>query len=59
LEELSANHVQNLLLDINGPNALGRLLVGSLLGDMVSYYLAILRDRNPSSTESLNRVKIG
>ena len=59
LEELSANHVQNLLLDINGPNALGRLLVGSLLGDMVSYYLAILRDRNPSSTKSLNRVKIG
>lgn len=59
LDELSANHVQNLLLDIDAPNTLGRLLVGSLLGDMVSYYLAILRDRDPSSTESLNRVKIG
>ena len=59
LDELSANHVQNLLLDIEAPNALGQLLVGSLLGDMVSYYMAILRDRDPASTEFLNRVKIG
>jgi glucose/mannose-6-phosphate isomerase len=59
LDELSANHVQNLLLEIEGPNTLGRMLVGSLLGDMVSYYMAILRERNPSATDSLNRVKIG
>jgi len=59
LDELSANHVQNLLLEIDGPSTLGRMLVGSLLGDMVSYYLAILRERNPSTTESLDRVKIG
>lgn len=59
LDELSANHVQNLLLQIDAPNTLGRMLVGSLLGDMVSYYLAILRNRNPSATESLNRVKLG
>ena len=57
LQLLSENHVPNLVLDISAPNPLGEVLSGALMGDMVSYYSAILHERNPSATTNLTEMK--
>jgi glucose/mannose-6-phosphate isomerase len=57
LELLSENHVPNLVLDIAAPNPLGEVLSGALMGDMVTYYSAILRERDPSATANLAEMK--
>ncbi len=57
LQLLSENHVPNLVLDIAAPNPLGEVLSGALMGDMVSYYSAVLHERNPSDTANLTEMK--
>ena len=57
LQLLSEHHVPNLVLDITAPNPLGEVLSGALMGDMVSYYSAILHARNPSATANLTAMK--
>ncbi len=57
LQLLSEHHVPNLVLDITAPNPLGEALSGALMGDMVSYYSAILHGRNPSATANLTEMK--
>ena len=57
LQLLSEHHVPNLVLDIAAPNPLGEVLSGALMGDMVSYYAAILHERNPSTTANLAEMK--
>ncbi len=57
LQLLSEQHIPNLVLDISAPNPLGEALSGALMGDMVSYYSAILHERNPSATANLTEMK--
>ena len=56
-QEFLDHNVPVTLHQIEGSNQFGRILKGALMGDMVSYYLAMLRGRNPSITESLNNMK--
>ena len=51
---LSARRVQG-----EAPSGLGEMLELTLLGDMASYYLAVLRGRDPSITPVLDAVKRG
>jgi glucose/mannose-6-phosphate isomerase len=49
--------VSHRLIDVGGNNLLADIMRGCLLGDMVSYYLALLSGRDPSRTAALTRLK--
>lgn len=57
LEILAGQGISVSRVQIDAPNRLGEVLAVSLLGDMVSYYLAILRERDPSATEMLKMIR--
>jgi glucose/mannose-6-phosphate isomerase len=49
--------VTHRLVEIDGGGLLADVLRGCLLGDMTSYYLALLEHRDPSVTAALTRLK--
>ena len=57
LDILAERGVRTRLIELDAPSPLGETLAVTLLGDMVSYYLAVYQGRDPSATEALSRVR--
>lgn len=57
IELMREEGVTHRLVEIDGDGVLADVLRGCLLGDMTSYYLALLDGRDPSNTAALTRLK--
>ncbi len=56
-ELLQAASIENTLIDVQGPTPLAQQLCGILLGDYVSFYLAMLNGVDPTPVAPLDYVK--
>jgi glucose/mannose-6-phosphate isomerase len=54
---LREEQVEHRIVDVGGVGVLADILRGCLLGDMTSYYLAVIRGCDPSTTPALTRLK--
>jgi glucose/mannose-6-phosphate isomerase len=54
---LEQSKIKHSIVDVGGENALAQMLSLVLLGDYISYYLAILNEVDPTPIETIDKLK--
>jgi glucose/mannose-6-phosphate isomerase len=54
---LEQSRIKHSIIDVSGENALAQMMSLVLLGDYISFYLAILNQVDPTPIQSIDRLK--